>query len=124
DVSYNAAASMQQCGNVNNNVGTANTVFGLGVNGVAFTNAQIAAGVCNGAFDWSFWSVSSRTQWNITKDFYVGLEGYYGHINTMSKGLTVTYNANTAGGQPTALRTLNDQDVFIYRMRVHRDLVP
>ena len=39
-----------------------------------------------GSFDWSYWSISSRTQWNITKDFYVGLEGYYGHLNTMSKG--------------------------------------
>jgi hypothetical protein len=123
DISYNNTASAQQCGNINN-AGGANTISGLGIGGVAFTNAQIAAGACNGAFDWSYWSVSSRTQWNITKDFYVGLEGYYGHINTMSKGATVTYTASATGAQPTGARTLNDQDVFIYRMRVHRDLVP
>ena len=46
-----------------------------------------------GSFDWSYYSISSRTQWNITKDFYVGLEGFYGHLNTMSKGQTATYTA-------------------------------
>jgi hypothetical protein len=76
----------------------------------------------NGSFDWSYWSVSSRTQWNITKEFYVGLEGYYGHLNTMSPGATVRYRST--GAQPNGLRTLADQDVFVYRMRVHRDLVP
>jgi hypothetical protein len=76
----------------------------------------------SGAFDWSYYSISSRTQWNITKDFYVGLEGYYGHLNTMSKGQIL---AGVAGGaQPTAARTLDDQNVFVYRMRVHRDIVP
>ncbi len=118
DVSYNSSASRQMCGNMNG-AGGANTITGLAVGGVL-----LAGATCDGAFDWSYWSVSSRTQWNITKDFYVGLEGYYGHINTMSKGATVTYTAAAAGAQPTALRTLNDQDVFIYRMRVHRDLVP
>ena len=59
-------------------------------------------GTCGaGSFDWSYWSVSSRTQWNITKDFYVGLEGYYGHLNTMSKGATVNYAGLAAGAQPT-----------------------
>ena len=77
-----------------------------------------------GSWNWSYYSVSSRTQWNITKDFYVGLEGFYGHLNTMSSGQTATYIATAAGAQPTGLRTLTDQDVFVYRMRVHRDLVP
>ena len=54
-----------------------------------------------GSFDWSYYSISSRTQWNITKDFYVGLEGFYGHLNTMSKGQTVTYTAVATGAQPT-----------------------
>ena len=68
--------------------------------------------------------MSSRTQWNITKDFYVGLEGYYGHLNTMGQGKLVTYTAAATSGQPSGVRTLDDQDVFVYRMRVHRDLVP
>ena len=88
-----------------------------GLQGTSF-----AAACTTGSFDWSYWSVSSRTQWNITKDFYVGLEGFYGHLNTMSAGQTVVYRTSTS--QSSGIKTLADQDVFVYRMRVHRDLVP
>ncbi|MEA2982442.1 MAG: hypothetical protein QOF09_4265, partial [Alphaproteobacteria bacterium] len=115
DISYNAEASAQMCGQIN---GIAPTIF-QGSNTVSGLS-----GCAPGSFDWSYYSISSRTQWNITKDFYVGLEGYYGHLNTMSKGQTVTYNAGTGTAQPTGLRTLEDQNVYVYRMRVHRDLVP
>ena len=108
DISYNATASNMMC---NNGSGGAGTITGL-------TNCG------PGSFDWSHYSISSRTQWNITKDFYVGLEGFYGHLNTMSKGQTATYTASATGAQPTGLRTLDDQNVFVYRMRVHRDIVP
>ncbi len=58
-----------------------------------------------GSFDWSHYSISSRTQWNITKDFYVGLEGYYSHLNTMSKGALVTYTASAAAlSRPVSAR--------------------
>jgi len=107
--SYNSNATSQLCGATTTNTG-ANTI--------SFTNPALCS------FDWSYWSVSSRTQWNITKDFYVGLEGYYGHLNTMAKGATVNYVGLAAGAQPTGVRTLNDQEVFVYRMRVHRDIVP
>jgi hypothetical protein len=113
DVSYNAQASAQMCGAMNAGAAT--------VNNIVFA---VPANCTSGSMDWSYYSISSRTQWNITKDFYVGLEGYYGHINTMSKGQLVTYTASATGGQPSGLRTLNDQDLFVYRMRVHRDIVP
>ena len=32
--------------------------------------------------------------------------------------------ASPARAQPTGVRTLDDQNVWVYRMRVHRDLVP
>ncbi len=115
-IGYNSTASTQMCGSFAGGA-TAGAVTG----GVGTTfNASCGAG----SFDWSYYSVSSRTQWNITKDFYVGLEGYYGHLNTMSKGQTVNFIAATGGAQPTGVRTLDDQNVFVYRMRVHRDLVP
>jgi hypothetical protein len=112
DISYNGTASAQMCANIN----TIGSVGGNSLSGLTNCGA--------GSFDWSHYSISSRTQWNITKDFYVGLEGYYGHLNTMSKGQTATYVASAAGAQPTGLRTLDDQNVFVYRMRVHRDIVP
>jgi hypothetical protein len=99
-------------------------------------NTAAAGGVANsisaitncgaGSFDWSHYSISSRTQWNITKDFYVGLEGFYGHLNTASKGALVTYTSagGVASAQPSGVRVLDDQNVWVYRMRVHRDIVP
>jgi len=110
NISYNAAASTMVC-SAAALVGTANTLGG-------FSGDRACSP------DWSSYSVSSRTQWNITKDFYVGLEGFYGHLNTMNKGGTALYTASATGAQPTAVRTFDDQDVFVYRMRVHRDLVP
>ena len=93
--------------------------------GTVGTNGLSALTNCGaGSFDWSYYSISSRTQWNITKDFYVGLEGFYGHLQSMSKGQTALYTAGAASAQPTGFRTFADQDVWVYRMRVHRDLVP
>src|SRR5205085_11902144 len=54
DISYNATASAMMC---NAGSGGAGTITGL-------TNCGA------GSFDWSHYSISSRTQWNITKDFY------------------------------------------------------
>jgi hypothetical protein len=114
-IGYNNAASTEMCGSFATATTAANSTIGT---------AAFNATCGNGTFDWSYYSVSSRTQWNITKDFYVGLEGYYGHLNTMSKGQTVFYTAAANAAQPSGVRTLADQDVFVYRMRVHRDLVP
>jgi hypothetical protein len=117
DISYNDAASAQMCTNVN----TLGVISANGISGVVGPGGT-ACGA--GTFDWSYWSVSSRTQWNITKEFYVGLEGFYGHLNTMNKGGAALYTASGTGAQPTGVRIFDDQEVFVYRMRVHRDLVP
>jgi hypothetical protein len=116
DISYNSTANTLQC--VNMGSGASGTISAPG--GVA---ACIADGSSN---DWSYYSLSSRTQWNITKDFYVGLEGFYGHLNTMSKGRSVLFTSpgGVNSAQPTGVRVLDDQNVYVYRMRVHRDIVP
>ena len=123
-ISYNQNAEAMMCSAHTLGSGTgaqaSNSIVG-NVGGATFS-AFCAAN--RDAFDWSYWSVSSRTQWNITKDFYVGLEGYYGHLNTMGRGQTVNYQQLSGATQPSGVRTLQDQDVFVYRMRVHRDLVP
>ena len=117
DISYNGTAAAQMCTQINTlGVVAANSITALAGPGGAACGA--------GTFDWQYWSISSRTQWNITKDFYVGLEGFYGHLNTMNKGGTALYTASATGAQPSAVRTFDDQEVFVYRMRVHRDLVP
>jgi hypothetical protein len=121
-ISYNNAASLDMCGAFESLGGGAGQASGTLLSNTAATTFGASCG--RGSFDWSYYSISTRTQWNITKDFYVGLEGYYGHLNTMSKGQTINYQAAANTAQPTGVRTLDDQNVFVYRMRVHRDLVP
>ena len=36
--------------------------------------------------NFSFWQVGSRTQWNITRDFYMGVDVTYTHLNTAYQG--------------------------------------
>lgn len=77
-------------------------------------------GTCNN--DWSIWQIGSRTQWNVTKDFYMGFDVVYYHLNTASKGATATVAAS--GAQPAGLRTIEDQDIVAARVRWHRDIAP
>jgi hypothetical protein len=118
DVSFNGTANTQMCASMGAAGSTSAAISAPG---------GVAACIANpGANDWSYYSISSRTQWNITKDFYVGLEGFYGHLNTASKGALVTYTSagGVASAQPSGVRVLDDQNVWVYRMRVHRDIVP
>ncbi|MEA2979504.1 MAG: hypothetical protein QOF09_1327, partial [Alphaproteobacteria bacterium] len=133
NISYNAAASQMMCGQVNGIIqpqfinGTPTTPGSPPGANPPVPGSNTINNLTNcgsGSFDWSYYSISSRTQWNITKDFYVGLEGYYGHLNTMSKGQTVFYATAAGAAQPSGIRTLDDQNVYVYRMRVHRDIVP
>ena len=124
--SYNHNATGMMCDSMNNPASTggpiANSLTQLGA---TVSGSSTPTPLCaDGAFNWSYYSLSSRTQWNITKDFYVGLEGYYGHLNTMSKGNTAQYQQAGNGAQPTRIVTLEDQNVYVARFRVHRDLVP
>ncbi len=73
--------------------------------------------------DWSTWWVGSRTQWNVTKDFYMGLDVLYSKLQTA--------NANIAslGFIPPAQsiglhQSIADVDNWMFRFRVHRDFYP
>ncbi len=101
---------------------TASTAMCLNLSGTTAVTSLSNCG--SGSFNWSHWSLSSRTQWNITRDFYIGLEQYYGRLNTMSKGQTISLGTASTFGQPTGTRTLDDQNVWVTRFRVHRDITP
>jgi hypothetical protein len=82
---------------------------------------------CNG--DWSTWWIGSRTQWNVTKDFYMGLDVMYSKLDsaTAFNGLAVG-----SGTTPVALAIspnlgalpATDPDNWSFRFRVHRDFYP
>ena len=49
--------------------------------------------------DWSTWWLGSRTQWNVTKDFYMGFDFLYAKLSSAStfNGLNTTQIVNAPG---------------------------
>jgi len=103
--SYNAAANAQICAS-----GAAATAYTI--TGGSMTN-------CNN--NWGQWGIGARTQWNVTKDFYMGFDTYYTKLQTADAG---TASIGASGAKPAAVYTISDQSVWATRVRVHRDIVP
>ena len=40
--------------------------------------------------DWSTWWIGSRTQWNVTKDFYMGVDVLYTKLQTADINSRIT----------------------------------
>jgi hypothetical protein len=107
DVSFNSTAATQFCGFA------ALSVAGAGGAG------------CNP--NWSAWNIGSRSQWNITKDLYVGVDVMYSKMNSAQIGGTNPIALTTAvlpAGKSAGLYSIGDQDVVSTTWRVHRDIVP
>jgi len=111
-VGYNAAANALLC--------TSQTFAGAGASNTINYAPGTGFGSCNQ--NWQVWQVGTRSQWNVTKDFYMGVDLAYYRLQTASSGAVVNYTALSGGSQPTGLRTLTDQDAFAGRVRWHRDL--
>jgi hypothetical protein len=91
---------------------------------VAFT-----AGAFGCDMNYQTWAIGSRSQWNVTKDFYVGIDVIYSKL----QGATINGGApfSTAGTSltpaprtPGIFYTTSDQDRVSVTWRVHRDIVP
>ena len=80
-------------------------------------------GITNCNPDWSWWGIGSRTQWNVTKDFYMGVDVYYTKLQTGFEGYG-NYRAAAGSSPATGRYTITDQDVVGTRVRFHRDIVP
>jgi hypothetical protein len=84
--------------------------------------------------NWNQWWIGSRTQWNVTKDFYMGLDVAYvkfesaqfpggvsgGTASPALNGNTQLFPANTN----TFPRFISNEDNWQVRFRVHRDFYP
>jgi hypothetical protein len=112
DVSRNAAGNAQFCADT------------LSLGQVALFNA--GAFGCDG--NYQTWAIGSRSQWNVTKDFYVGVDVIYNRLQSINinnglpfttVGTTFTPAGRLAGNYITA-----DQDRVSVTWRVHRDIVP
>ena len=106
-VSYNSNANAIVCS-------------GLGSgNGSVVGTAAVATPGCD--MNWQTWWLGSRTQWNVTKDFYLGVDVMYAKLNSASTfdGLATP---QITGGATTP--NVRDVDNWQFRFRAHRDFYP
>ena len=88
------------------------------MNGVAVANPG-----CDN--NWQTWWAGTRTQWNVTKDFYMGLDVMYSKLEGASTVNGVApggITPNLGNGTPTLVDS--SQDNWSFRFRVHRDFYP
>ncbi|MFY9684781.1 MAG: porin [Pseudolabrys sp.] len=72
--------------------------------------------------NFSFYQIGSRTQWNVTKDFYMGVDVTYTHLNTAYKGVNSDGSAiYPAVGPKNAATAIDDQSTVsaIFRAQVN-----
>ena len=91
----------------------------------AGTTAAAGAG-CNN--NWSDWGIGTRTQWNVTKTFYLGVEVLYSQLKSATLNSTGTL-LNTAGANSvvsigSANVNSSSQSAWTFSVRAHRDFVP
>jgi Porin subfamily len=71
--------------------------------------------------DFSQWNIGSRTQWNVVRGLYVGLDVIYAKLKSAQSG---TGLVNSAGGSTFGPLAIADQSAWNFSFRVHRDVVP
>ena len=106
-----------------NNHGNAMLCVAVGDGTGAGTTALANAGCDN---NWSTWWVGTRTQWNVTKDFYMGVDVLYSKLQTAasSTGLSPVTIGGSACVTGAGRCALDDVDNWMFRFRVHRDFYP
>jgi hypothetical protein len=73
--------------------------------------------------NWSSWWIGTRTQWNVTKDFYMGVDVLYSKLNSATAQVSPTLGP-LAVSPNLGLLPATDPDNFSVRFRVHRDFYP
>jgi hypothetical protein len=71
--------------------------------------------------DWAIGYIGSRTQWNVTSQFYMGVDILYTKLYTAFEG-TGFYRTNTA--RPSGVYNIRNEDNIAVTFRIHRDFVP
>ena len=94
--------------------------------GVGVGTAAMATPGCNN--NWSYWTVGSRLQWDVTKSFYIGVETLYMKFNSAQ-----TFNgeipASVALASPSTCSngitcTVANQSDWAFTLRMHKDFLP
>jgi hypothetical protein len=90
-----------------------------GGNGAGVGLLAVATAGCNN--NWSTYGIGSRTQWDVTKTFYLGVEVLYQSLRsaTIAPGATLGGYASTG-----ASAQVGSQSNWVVAVRAHRDFLP
>ena len=104
--------------------------------GDALNNALCASGLVAGGtaaggraagcdLNSQYWVVGSRSQWNITKDLYMGFDVLYSKLNSATLNTAGTYTAAAGNGVAAgSFYKTGSLDAVSAAWRIHRDIVP
>jgi hypothetical protein len=92
--------------------------FGTGLGTLAAVNTADAG--CNN--NWQIWGVGSRLQWDVTKTFYLGVEGLYTNMQSATTGSPT----NAIGGYTfgSATQQTGNLGAWAVTVRMHKDFLP
>jgi Porin subfamily len=94
-------------------------------NGAFVGSSAVATPGCNN--DWSYWTVSSRLQWDVTKSFYIGVEALYSHLDSASSwnGLVPSSVGLSAPSVCSlGVCTVANQNNWAFTLRAHKNFLP
>jgi hypothetical protein len=80
-------------------------------------------GITNCDPDFAFGYIGSRTQYNFTSEFYMGFDVTYQKLNSAFKGVA-NYRAPANTPRQTGSYVIEDQDIWAFTVRFHRDFKP
>ena len=88
---------------------------------VTASNGTLAVATPGCDNNWNTYWVGTRTQWNVTKDFYMGVDVLYQKLDSAA-----TFNglSTAALGATSTISTVSNQDNWAFRFRAHRDFYP
>ena len=108
----------------NQGTGSANAMLcvmeGNGTGGIGST--AVAGAGCNN--NWSMYAIGSRLQWDVTKSFYLGIEGIYDHMNSASVNTTGVIPAGSPLAIGSATNIEPHANVWTVSVRMHKDFLP
>jgi hypothetical protein len=90
--------------------------------GISSGNALSRADGCD--LDSNYWVIGSRSQWNVTKDLYVGIDVSYMKLETAHVNTTDVASFSSQVGKQAGLYRIGDLDAWYATWRIHRDIVP
>jgi hypothetical protein len=102
--------------------GSANAMLcGIEGNGTSFGSTAVAGAGCNN--NWSTWGIGSRTQWDVTKTFYLGVEVLYQSMHSATLNTTGALLGTTQAFGAATTQAANSSN-WMVTVRAHRDFLP